>query len=1000
MRFRIIVAIAFLAIATLPTAHAQQYSFQYYGVDQGLADLAVRALYQDTRGFLWLATENGVFRYDGERFQAIGLAEGLPASNAAMFGEAPDGSLLVGGKFGLYRKNNRGHFERLTMPGATRVMWGAGIQSRGHGETYIATDAGLVLMTRGSDSRPLRMRLIDSPPHTGPPAANSVLVEDGAVWWGCGDEICLAQGAQTTVFGTEAGIRPGQWHGFKRAGNGDLWAQSAAGTVSVLRQGRKRFEASGLPLLSGFGPRGLIDVDAEGSVIIPVDDGLAVEEAGYWHIVGRAAGLRGPVYAVLKDREGTLWLGLAGHGLARWLGYGQWEYFNSDNGMGSDLAYEVAAAGKDAFWAGTDGGLFLGRHTKGVWNWERQSKVGDVPIHTVRPDGNGRLWLGTEGRGAARLDPKTGRVEWFRAEQGLTAESPYTMMLDRENRIWAASTTGLFVADLRTLRFHPVEGIPASAFCLAVVEAANGDVWAGTNHGLFRISHGQVSRFTTAQGLSNNEVLSLAVDRNDDIWVGYQFGSQIDRIRVSPSGVAVHPERIDSVDSRGTTYFLGFDVQGGLWAGTNRGVNVRNGAAWEHYDHHDGLVWDDCDLNGFHANPDGTVWIGTSAGLALFTPRSAALMNDPPAAILTKLTLGKRTVDAGQPVSVDHTVNSLTARFSALTFAREDAVLFRYRLTPLSTEWRETHERELQFPGLPANSYRFEVQARDGWGRWSGESARFDFEVRPPFWRAWWFITLCSLILLAMAAAALRLRDNALRRRERDLVRVVDARTAQLKEANQSLEDATSQLREANRHLVELSTLDGLTGLVNRRAFDLALEREWERHRRFGTPLSMILADIDCFKKLNDANGHQAGDECLRLVAGALGANGRSGVDCVARYGGEEFVLLLPGVDAAQAARLAEVARARVEQLQLPHPDSVAGRYVTISLGVATATGQYGNAQALIGAADTALYAAKSRGRNIVVSANDAPGEGSLGQDLRRLGEELQTKALLVGESG
>jgi diguanylate cyclase (GGDEF)-like protein len=251
-----------------------------------------------------------------------------------------------------------------------------------------------------------------------------------------------------------------------------------------------------------------------------------------------------------------------------------------------------------------------------------------------------------------------------------------------------------------------------------------------------------------------------------------------------------------------------------------------------------------------------------------------------------------------------------------------------------------------------------------------------------------------------MAAAALRLRDNALRRRERDLVRVVDARTAQLKEANQSLEDATSQLREANRHLVELSTLDGLTGLVNRRAFDLALEREWERHRRFGTPLSMILADIDCFKKLNDANGHQAGDECLRLVAGALGANGRSGVDCVARYGGEEFVLLLPGVDAAQAARLAEVARARVEQLQLPHPDSVAGRYVTTSLGVATATGQYGNAQALIGAADTALYAAKSRGRNIVVSANDAPGEGSLGQDLRRLGEELQTKALLVGESG
>lgn len=93
--------LAFFACAA--TAGAQQYSFQYYGVDQGLTNLAVRSLFQDTKGFLWLSTENGIFRYDGAHFQSYGEKDGIPASNAAVFGEAPDGSLLVGSNLGLYR---------------------------------------------------------------------------------------------------------------------------------------------------------------------------------------------------------------------------------------------------------------------------------------------------------------------------------------------------------------------------------------------------------------------------------------------------------------------------------------------------------------------------------------------------------------------------------------------------------------------------------------------------------------------------------------------------------------------------------------------------------------------------------------------------------------------------------------------------------------------------------------------------------------------------------
>ena len=431
--------------------------------------------------------------------------------------------------------------------------------------------------------------------------------------------------------------------------------------------------------------------------------------------------------------------------------------------------------------------------------------------------------------------------------------------------------------------------------------------------------------------------------------------------------------------------FLGFDAGHRLWAGTNRGVDVRDGATWRHFDQHDGLVWDDCDLNGFAAAADGTVWIGTSGGLAHFTPGDHAPWKDPPVAIFTKLTLGKTRVDpAQQTVSVGYNANAFAASYSALTFVRESAVTFRYRLAPLFAQWQETRQRELQFPGLPPNAYRLEVEARDGWGRWSAEPTRFSFVVRPPWWRSLWFISLLAFAFLGVLAMTFRWRGHAARQRERDLVGLVDGRTMELKQVNRSLEQASSQLQEANRHLTRLSTLDGLTGIANRRMFDQTLEIEWRRARLMGTHLSLILVDIDHFKRLNDAAGHQVGDDCLKLVASELANAGRRATDLVARFGGEEFALILPGTDPFQAAQLAESARLGVEKLRIRPSNQPAGASLTISLGIASAIGDlFPSPEALVGAADGALYAAKHQGRNRIVS-HAGPGcpDGSVGLDL------------------
>ncbi|WP_374602326.1 diguanylate cyclase [Arenimonas sp.] len=180
------------------------------------------------------------------------------------------------------------------------------------------------------------------------------------------------------------------------------------------------------------------------------------------------------------------------------------------------------------------------------------------------------------------------------------------------------------------------------------------------------------------------------------------------------------------------------------------------------------------------------------------------------------------------------------------------------------------------------------------------------------------------------------------------------------------LQDVSAQ-KELEERLRELSATDGLTRIANRRSFDEGLVREWERSIRQGCELSVIMADIDFFKRYNDHYGHVAGDACLQQVAAALKAGVRQGGDLVARYGGEEFAVILPGADAAAALAVAEALRRRVEELALPHVGNEATGVVTISLGVATIRPSHEVAPTtLVEKADQQLYRAKAGGRNRV----------------------------------
>ena len=219
------------------------------------------------------------------------------------------------------------------------------------------------------------------------------------------------------------------------------------------------------------------------------------------------------------------------------------------------------------------------------------------------------------------------------------------------------------------------------------------------------------------------------------------------------------------------------------------------------------------------------------------------------------------------------------------------------------------------------------------------EAGAIDYITKPPD----------ATQLLARVGSALRLK------------REIDQRVARERE----LVEVTRQLERANLALERLSLTDGLTGVANRRHFDQTLGEELSRAARIGSPLALLLLDIDFFKRFNDTYGHQEGDRCLQRVAGTLGRCASRSGDLAARYGGEEFAIILPNTDPAGARSVAERLQAEVAALAIPHSASTVAATVTLSIGVAVALPPVDtDPQSLVVRADQALYIAKAQGRN------------------------------------
>ncbi|THB69367.1 MAG: diguanylate cyclase [Desulfovibrio sp.] len=506
----------------------------------------------------------------------------------------------------------------------------------------------------------------------------------------------------------------------------------------------------------------------------------------------------------------------------------------------------------------------------------------------------------------------------------------------------------------------------------ALLLDSQGRLYIGYDDGGFSIYLPEREHFTHFDG-DGIHVLGTVTRFLEDgrglVWIATRMGLT----RFDPATQAMDTYTIHDGLPSASVRSLEMDSAGKLWLGTSAGlVNFDpNRRSFRVYDIRDGLE-DNEFLTGSCISSDGTMYFSSSTGITSFNPERFEDNTFAPPVVLTGVSLFNTPVEPG-PESILGTTPSLAEsivlnpemdvvgfEFAALNYLGADKNRYQYRLEGLENEWNEvgSDRRFATYTDLHPEQYVFRVRGSNNDGLWSDKEVSLTVTVLPDWWETSWFKATLVLGLVCATYGGVRLRINILQRQKQRLEHQVAERTEELAQANKKLEN--------------LAKVDGLTQVANRRSLDAFLAQEWQRLAREERVLSVILLDIDYFKKFNDMYGHQVGDECLKDVAQAITRVVRRPSDLVARYGGEEFAVIMPETDTEGAKHVAEQIRREVAALKIEHRNSQASDTVSVSLGVATCAPDVDTTpKILVHLADQALYQAKQAGRDRVVVSEE-----------------------------
>ena len=925
------------------TMGAEQYAFRQYGPTDGLTNLSVNCLLQDRTGYIWVGTDNGLFRYDGTSFREFGHADGLASTEIRSLAESPQGILWVATQRGVARREGE-RFESVDV-GAEGSFQTVAFDSLGR--IYLEHSSGILRgLPNFADSNAsgvYRFNMIAAG------AVGGLFVRGEEVWFRKDGDIWHLRGENLEQVGASAGLPYDLWEAISLDTRGDLWVRSA-NRLYELPSGQSRFvdRSEGIPHAS----RSKLYADTHGRLFIATNLGVVLLDGAKRSYIDPAHGLPADVAgAVLVDRSESLWLGMLGGGLIRRLGHGEWVSWKKGDGLANDSVWSVFHDRAGLLWVGTSGGLSI-FDSEGTlkYTWTTRNGLNGDRVLALTEGPAGDFFAGTDPGGLTRFTKQGEIKETYSTNSGLTLERVNAAKFDRQNRLWVIGTGGCFRSrqpdGSASLNFEHMDipGVPPRTLFRDLLVDAEGFVWITTSNGLLRYDGSNWKTFTKGKGIRSAD-LGAITQGQGSLWVTYRDALGFARIQIEGENLEATNFTVKDGLSSDLIYALAFDRSGRLWASTDNGVDVLDKGRWRRYGREDGLIWDDGDDHALSVDHDGSVWIGTSQGLSRFTEPSYPIPDIPSAIVLTLIQGTGRDFQVEDHPVLSHTQNSLFIQFSSLNYSSATRCRFRYRLLGYKTAWSETTERSVHFESLPGGDYVFEVSASDQNGLWSVVPARFSFSVKPPWWLSWWFVATCLVITLLLARALWRFR-----------VRVL---VAQKNLLEQQVIDRTAQLRESHRQLEEIAYYDMLTSLPNRRMFTEQFRARLALARRHNETFALLLIDLDRFKQINDSFGHDSGDAVLMEAGIILRAAVRES-DCVARLGGDEFAVLL--ISPSDSDGIYTVCERIVENFACGISYNESTLNTSCSVGIAMFPMDGDTQERLYKSADMALYESKRIG--------------------------------------
>lgn len=894
----------------------------------GLSDNGIRALLVAKDGRLWVGSaRDGLFSYFKGQWTAIPYENDADQSQITALFEDTDGRIwIAAASKTIMSLEPDGSLKRypLNLPDAKNSA--LGFQQDSIGNIWLATRVGLAKLNKGN------FELV--PVFPVPIKSLSVLAKD-------------IDGNLLTV--TDRGLFKQNKEQFIAVPGGeDLGGLHQVETILVEAKDRIMFgtQSEGLYCLcSGklehFDTKnGLVNnriatlfLDQEKSLWVGTNLGVTRLRAGQTTRYARYNGLSDNyVRAVLKDTDGSIWVGTSA-GLNQ-IKNNEIQQWNREQGLASDSIYSLMQRKPDELWIGTaDAGISILQAGK-FRNIARNQGLPSNQVRALVADGN-RVWagLGARAGGGVVLIENERVTKVFGSDLAVRA-----MFMDSKKRLWIGSTSGIFYIENDQIKAWKNPNVSLQ-YAFAFYEDERGVLWAAADNGLYRIEKDQVTSIGISRGIPNVPILGV-VGHDESIWICTNKGVlRLNRKQLD--GIAMGTEKALSISGTDQS-------QGPL---SRLQCNGGGGPV---------MLLD-----------SNYLWYSTSSGLALLDLKKQPLLESRPRTLIESITIDGVLVNDGAHSLFGPGVKRIDFSFAAPTFIAPEQVQYRVRLDGFDDAWQSASSmNQVSYTNLAPAKYLLNLEADDGFGRWSGIVAQYPFEIRAYLWqRIGFWLVLIALFTISILMAYRYVLSSA-RSREKILEKVVTERTAEiqnyansLEKISQEREDLLGVLQKQTDGLAKLASEDALTGLANRRSLDVTYKELFEQTRSEGCPISVAVADIDLFKSINDSLGHHAGDDVIRRIATKLKQVTR-GRDLVARVGGDEFVLIFPGMSAQATAEICE--RLCRDIADLDFGIAYNNLKVSVSIGVSDCPTAV-SLDRLIADADRALYEAKNSGRNRVV---------------------------------